>query len=434
MSKYKIFFLAISLFIGALLLAGPNVLADDESEVILKVLIKKGIISSQEVEEMRAEIKKEKTTTTAAIKEEAPADLEKRVSVLEEKTNKVDMEKLVSKLKLKGRWAAGYYDSGKAGSFPSGSFEVPEAKLQLSFEPDDINKIVMRMNLNNATFNNLDFFYVDADLKKFLNLPVAVSSRLGRMKLDFGEETWTDNPVDSVLASNSIGKVSGNDEGLQFSGKLGKARPVNYAISITNGTSGTGSDTSTDKSFTGKLSYNIFDPLYLSGSYYNSGSMKSSNSELSLGGLVTPPSGALRWSREVWEIDLRYDYKKGKIFNSPAYSDSKAIFRMAYGQFDDDASGVVKRSGSYGFLEETYNLTKKFYVAGRESVIAFNNDTTASLNSVTGNEFQRYSLGAGYRFTDNTIFKLGYDWNLELGANTQSADNNLLSAVVASQF
>ncbi len=58
------------------------------------------------------------------------------------------MEKVVSKLKLKGRWVAGFFDSGKAGSYPSGSFEVPDAKIQFSLEPDDINKIVMRLNLN----------------------------------------------------------------------------------------------------------------------------------------------------------------------------------------------------------------------------------------------------------------------------------------------
>src|SRR3989338_4590790 len=38
---------------------------------------------------------------------------------------RVDLEKLAAKLKLKGRAAFGFFDSGKAGSYPSGSFEMP---------------------------------------------------------------------------------------------------------------------------------------------------------------------------------------------------------------------------------------------------------------------------------------------------------------------
>ncbi|GEM_PF-1273991 len=410
------------------------VFADEESEVILKVLIKKGIISAQEVEEMKAEIRKEKSSTEAMVKEEAPKPLEERVTALEEKSGRVDLERIASKLKLKGRWAAGYYDSGKAGSFPSGSFEVPEAKLQFTFDPDDINRVVLRMNLNNGTFNSIDFSYIDTDLEKLFGLPVALNSRLGRFKLNFGEETLADNPVEASLPSNSVGKVSGNDEGLQLSGKLGKKKPLGYSVSITNGTTGTGSDTSTEKSFTGKLSYNVFEPIYVSASYYDSGSMKSSASELSLGGLTARPGSALRWSREAWEVDARYDYQKGKTLNPPAFSDSKGIFRLAYGNFDDSVSEADERTGAYGYVDGLYNLSNKFYVASRASFIAFNDDITASLSGISANEFQRFSLGGGYRLTGNTIFKVGYDWNKELGANTQEADNNLMSMILVSQF
>lgn len=352
----------------------------------------------------------------------------------------VVMDKLLSKLKLKGRWAAGYFDSGKAGSYPSGSFEVPDAKLQFTFEPDEVNKIVMRMNLNNATFNSVDYSYIDTNLTKLFNLTLPLSSRIGRMKLEFGEETLWNNPIEGVLPSNSAINADGKDEGLQLSGKLGKAKPINYAVSVTNGTSGTGSDTSSAKAFTGKLFYNIINPLYISASYYNSGSMKSSSAEMSIAGLTSRPSNAARWSREIWEVDLRYDFKKGKIFNPPAFSDSKAIVQLAYGGFSDGVSATAalgssaRRHGKYGFVEGTYNFTQKFYLAGRASIIDLDGDALASLNNITCNEYQRYSLGGGYRLTGNTILKLGYDWNRESGSGVDEADNNLLSAVVASQF
>ena len=350
----------------------------------------------------------------------------------------VQLDKLTSKLKIKGRYVIGFYDSGKAGSFPSGSFEAPEAKIQFAFEPDEIHKMIMRLNLNNATFNNVDFFYLDSDIKKLLNLDFPLSSRIGRFKVDFGEETFSDNPVDNVMASNSAGRVAGNDEGLQLSGKIGKTTPIGYSVTVTNGTTGTGSDTSTAKSFAGKLSYNILDPLYVSASYYDSGDMKLSSAEVGPAGLLSRPTGALRWDRRMWEVDLRYDFRKGKTLNPPAYSDSKAIFRLAYGQFLDGAStstGGIERDGQYGFIEGTYNMTAKIYLATRLSLMDLDGgDTTASLNSITANRYDRYSFGLGYRLTSNTIFKFGYDVNYESGVDVENADNDLVSAIIASQF
>jgi len=350
----------------------------------------------------------------------------------------VTMEKLASRLELKGRLVTGYFDSGKAGSYPAGSFEAPDAKLQLSFKPDDINKAVLRFNLNNGSFNSVDYAYLDTNLEKLLGLSFPLRSRMGRIRLDFGEEVVYNNAVEGVLPSNSASNVDGKDEGLQVSGKIGKAKPLSYVLSVTNGNSGTGSDTSSAKSFTGKLSYNILDPLSVSASYFNSGSMKSSSAEMTIGGLSARPSNALRWSREIWEVDLRYDFRKGKNFDPPAFSDSKAILRFAYGGFSDDVSSgaavSTERSGQFGFLEGMYNLTKRFYVAGRFSVIDLDSDTTASLNNISCNEYQRYSLGMGYRLTQNVLLKLSYDWNKESGAGVDDADNDLLSAIVASQF
>lgn len=356
----------------------------------------------------------------------------KKVETAAGSGSRVDLANALAKLKLKGRWAAGFFDSGKAGSFPSGSFEVPEAKIQFAFQPDGINNIILRFNLNNATFNNVDYLYVDSDLKKLLNLSFPISSRLGRMKVDFGEETWGNNSVESVLPSASAANINGNDEGFQLSGKLGKTKPVNYAISVTNGNAGTGSDISNSKAFAGKLSYNIIEPLYISASYYNSGQMRTANSEIGIGTLVSRPNSALKWERKIWEVDLRYDFGKGKTLNPPAFSDSLAFIRLSYGGFNDDASGgsASGRDGAFGFIEGAYNLTKKFYVASRASFIDLDGSVSVTLNGVSANLYRRYSLGGGYCIGNNTILKLGYDLNRESG----DADNNLFSTIIATQF
>ena len=358
--------------------------------------------------------------------------------------SRVDLANALSKLKLKGRWAAGFYDSGSGGSFPSGSWEIPEGKIQFAFQPDDINTITMRFNLNNATAQSplLDYFFLQS--KDFLPLlkttPFSLSGRLGRFKLGFGEETLSDNPVEGILPSNSAAKTGASDEGLELAGKIKLAelglkglKPLGWVVSVSDGSSGVGSDTSTSKAFMGKLYYTPTDPLYLSASYYDSGSLKSSTSEFSIAGLASRPTGAGSWGRKAWEVDGRYDFGKGKKpLDPPAFSDSKAILRLSYGRFHDEAH--IDREGQFGFVDGIYNLTKKYYVAGRYSLADLDGDATATLNSVTANKYDRYSLGMGYRWSENTILKLSYDLNKESGTNTKDSANDLISAIVAAQF
>jgi hypothetical protein len=410
------------------------VIADERDKEIadLKVQVQ-GLLKRIEA------LEQEQTSSKEAIAKQKEAITKQEETIAKKTEPSVLMDKLISKLKLKGRWAAGYYKSGKAGSYTSGSFEVPEAKLVFAFEPDEINKITLRFNLNNGSFNSVDYSYLDTNLAKFFNLPMPLNSRIGRLRIDFGEEYSWNNPVEGVLTSNSAPNVDGKDEGFQLLGKIGKTRPLGYVFSVTNGNSGTGSDTSAAKSFTGKLYYNIFEPLYISASYYNSGTMKGSNTEIAIAGLTARPGNAAKWSRQIWEVDMRYDYQKGKTLYPPAYSDSKAIIQLSYGGFSDavtttPALGGAKRIGTFGFIEGTYNLTKKFYMASRASFLDLNDDTIASLNNINCHRYTRYSLGGGYRLTGNTIFKLAYDWNIESGPGVSDADNNLLSVVMAAQF
>lgn len=403
----------------------------------------------QQVQDLMKRI--EKLETDQANTKQAAASAKEEVAKLKETTQaaqagRVDLANALSKLKLKGRAAVGFFDSGKAGSYPAGSFEMPDAKIQFAFQPDDINTVTMRFNLNNATAQSplLDYFFLTS--KDFIpalkNTPFSLSGRLGRFKLGFGEETWSDNPVEGILPSNSAGRATIIDEGLELAGKikLDKIKIANYTltplgwvISVSDGNSGVGSDSSTAKAFMGKLYYTPIAPLYLSASYYDSGRLRGTNSEMSIAGLASRPSGTAEWEREVWEVDARYDFGKGKKPLEPiAYSDSKAIVRLSYGEFQDSAS--TDRFGNFGFVDGIYNLTKKVYAAGRYSVVDLDGNATATLNNVTANKYDRYSLGIGYRWSENTILKLSYDWNKESGTNTTDSPNDLISAIVASQF
>ncbi|HAH20930.1 MAG: hypothetical protein A2Y00_01190 [Omnitrophica WOR_2 bacterium GWF2_43_52] len=380
-------------------------------------------VSKEESKKAKEEVTKLKETSQAA------------------QAGRVDLANTLSKLKIKGRAALGFFDSGKAGSYPAGSFEVPDAKLQFGFQPDDINTLVLRFNLNNATSQSplLDYFFLQS--KDFIpalkESPFSLSTRLGRFKLGFGEETWTDNLVEGIVPSNSAARATVVDEGLEFAGKvkLDKIglKPLGWSVSVSDGNTGVGSDSTASKAFMGKLYHNPIEPLYVSGSYYNSGELDSSSSEMSLAGVTSAIQSGMAWRRSVWELDARYDFGKGKKPLEPiVFSDSKAIVRLSYGEFKDD--GNRTRSGNFGFVDGIYNLTKKFYAAGRYSFIDMNGDVTATLNSVTANRYDRFSLGGGYHWSDNVILKLSYDWNKNSGPSVNDADDNLLSALVATQF
>ncbi|MBI4357041.1 MAG: hypothetical protein HY559_04115 [Gammaproteobacteria bacterium] len=389
------------------------------------------------------------TAETQAVRTELLARIEKLEATQKDSVQKsslrVDLLNTLSKLKMKGRFAAGLFDAGQDGAKAHDTFDVPEAKFQLVFQADEKNSIVMRMDLNNATFNKVDYLYLQSkDFLPFLkSTPFSLSGRLGRFKLGFGEETWSNNLVESVGPSNSAVNSGVSDEGLELAGSITLnplgLKPLGWVLSVSDGNTGTGSDNSKEKAWFGKLHHTPFEPVYASFSYYASGDLGTASSELSFAGVATPPTGASNWTRRAWEAFLRYDFGKGKkALEPPAYSDSKAFIRLSLGHFSDEATGARDRDGNYGFLEGTYNLTSKWYAAARYSVVDLENDITASLNGITANRYQRYSLGAGYRWSENTLIKTGYDWNKEsdrhVSGEPSDPSDNLFTLVLASQF
>ena len=408
--------------VGVMAVVPPARAAD--SEALIKLLIKKGLITEQELQAVQAEAEGQGAKPPA-----------------KEAALPVMMDKVGSRLSIKGRWGAGYYHGGNASTDPSGAFRAPEAKVQFAVTPDTVNTIIMRMNLNNATFNNVDYFYLDSkDFLPFLKeYPLSFATRLGRFKMDFGEETWSNNPVESALPSNSIANVAGNDEGLQVALTGKSAWSPRLTLGIFNGNSGTGTDNYDAKAYVAKLSATPLEPLYLSTSFFSSGALKTDATELSIGGLTARPTGAIDWTRRAWEIDARYDIGKGKAkLDPPAYTDSVAYLKGAYGFFDDDATGTsADRQGDYAFLEGLWNITEKWYTAARWSVLDFDRDASATIGNVASVKLQnRYEFGGGYRWSKNTIVKGSWLIDQEdlLVAEADDASNDLLSLIVASQF
>lgn len=270
-----------------------------------------------------------------------------KIDSSEKADSKCEVSTVCSKLKIKGRLAAGYFNSGRDGSYPPGSSEIPDVKIQFSFQPDDINTVVARFSLNNgvnaapsATSPLADYLYLQSkDFLPFLkDTPFSLSSRVGRIKLPFGEEQLNDNAVDGILVSNSIVRISPKDEGIELFGQIKLddigLQPLGWDLATTNGKSGVAADNNVAKTFFGKLFYTPVNPLYLSISYFDSGKLNNEDTDFSIADLKTGPTGAFNWQRRVWGIDARYDIGMGKKPKEPiVFCDSLAIVRLSGGFF-----------------------------------------------------------------------------------------------------
>jgi len=354
------------------------------------------------------------------------------------------------------RLAIGYLDSGSNGSYPAGSYQMPEAKLRFNWQMIPDMKVTVRLNLNNATYKEIDYLCIDYSNLMAMAVPSLKDSafnpllRIGRFKLDIGEETWDNNAVEATSITPSVTNTGAYDEGIQLSQVLPKDKigiPLKWSLSLSNGNTTTGADNQQSKAVCAKIGVNPIKELYISGSYYNSGELSNQSAEMTYAGLATPPTNATEWKRTITELDLRYDIKPGKENRlepgAPAWSDSNAFFRLAYGQFKDDGKdtvapivSVTDRKGTYYFVEGTYNATEKLYITARESFVGFDKSTTFdSLNGVNANEYNRISVGAGYRLSANTHIKTEYVVNEEdVPAGTKEPKNNQVAILITTKF
>jgi len=343
-----------------------------------------------------------------------------------------------SKIKVDGRLFAAAFKTGDEGSYPNRSLDIPDAKLRFTFSPSKDVTIVNRYSNNRAGTNGFDYFYLD--LNNWGGVLPGHVLRIGKFKIDVRQETWTDNPVEDILITNSVSHVSGYDEGLNFRGPLGKDSSATYSLMVMNGNKGvTPSDSGL--AWGGKIGALVGDQLYISASYLRTGDLVKSDGSLdqpdfNVANLSSGPSGATGWKRSLWEVDARYGYGKAGI-SSVLGSAPSVPWQLGatYGQFTDDAAGVSDRRGRYWFVEGLYNITPKTYVASRYSTVSLDGDMLAKIDNspVAVNSYDRFSLGLGYRLTDMTHLKAEYTRDSTSGAEPDP-DLSQFAVGVATKF
>lgn len=337
-----------------------------------------------------------------------------------------------SKLKIDGRIFAGLFGSGAQGTYPNWSTDIPDAKLRFTFNPTKNITIVNRLSTSSATTGGFDYFYADfARVGGPSNI-----LRLGQRKIDVGQETWVDNPIENMLITTSISHVSGYGIGLATVGRFSSAAnaPV-YELGFVNGPKGVTSRPSTGLPINAKIGVALLGNLFASASYFNTGRLGAADaSAISVAEINTPPTGASSWQRDLWELDLRYNY--GPTGIRPLIQTGKlppVMLGATYGKFNDKATGASNRDGSYWFVEGLVRLAPKFFAAARYSDTDLGGSSLAKLGKspVAVNSYKRTSIGIGYAISDLVQWKLEYAINDTSGGASKPSLNQFATGIAA---
>jgi len=356
------------------------------------------------------------------------------------------------KIDLSGsRVAAGYQDQGKNGEANPGSFTVPDAKLQATAKLAEDISAVIRLNFDNGVANGADLAYITVDNvgKKLAGdkTPVNPSISVGVFKMNFGEETFNNDPVNNALVENSVTNPSGIDAGVQIKqDDLVPSLPLILGATLgffngNNGAFGAG-DTNNSKAWLFKASGTMKNmPLYFAISDYGSNDIPNvagSTTALNIGQQTNPavPGTSATWCRKVYQLDVRYDLLEGAAkfdpSKAPLWSDAKGVFRLAYGNCSDTGPAAGKPlTQAYIMIDCIFNVDKKWYVAFRYSYDDY------AISGLTGGPLGKYtnmSIGGGHRLSENTILKLDLTTKAEPSTIKPKIENDSINLILSTKW
>lgn len=376
-------------------------------------------------EDLQAEI--------AQIKQQL-ADLEKKLAEKEAADSKVNTGYPGEKVKMDSRMFIGLFDTGDQGTSPNWSADISDVKLRFTFNPSKNVTLVTRLSATSTKATEFDYLYLDYAGA----LGPANVIRVGQRKIDVGQETWQDNPIENMLISPSISHVTGTGTGIALLGRFAdtKTSPL-YEIGIVNGTKGVMVRPTNSIPFNIKLGVPLPNNLFASASYFDSGDLKTADkSAIGIAELTDAPTSATEWRRKLWELDLRYGYGVNGIRTLvPVGELPKLMLGATYGAFSDDAVGTDDRDGNYWFVEGLFKLTDRLYTSARYSALDLNGGVLAALgkSSVPVNSYKRTSFGLGYKLNDLTLLKTEYSFNNTSGGASDPSLNQW-AVGVASKF
>ncbi len=343
------------------------------------------------------------------------------------------------KVRLSGEGGVGFYKSGSEGLWPNSEFRVDEARLFLEAPITEPVYFYGEINLFTPESTDLTLhvgeMYVDVeDVSRLWGRDHQLNVRLGRMYIPFGEQYLYRHAIDNPLISRSVTDIWGTDEGVELYGRLG---PVSYVVAVQNGGPSGVRDYTSDKSVTGRLSVEPAPWLQLSASAMRTGDLDARQdfvSELWFGGGWFRSIGSAQtttFHAELFEGDVTVRLPHGHL---------KAFGGYAH-YADNDPLGDNQRDLYYYSVEAVQDLTRKLYLAARFSEVlapgGYPLPGNGNLNEYflspgeLATELWRLSLGVGYRFSPNLVFKGEYSFERGKQTNGESRNHEDLFALQA---
>jgi len=346
---------------------------------------------------------------------------------------------------ISGEGGVAFFKTGSQGFSPNSNFRVDEARL---FVEAPIWKEVYfhgEADLVTRENNNLNVqtgeLYLDAqDLSDLWGRDGQLNLRAGRMYFPFGEEYLTRYAIDNPLLSHSISDLWGYGTGLEAYGTLSK---FNYAVAVQEASGVNGlQDFNGDEEVTGRIGFKPNKHWDFSVSATRTGNLSAQNDMVSalwfgntlfesLGG-----PGTTVFNVKLVEGDITARWSRWSGGYVHAFG--------GYGHYDDNDPAVNNgRDFFYYAVEGVQNLPKKFYVATRFSqafsdkglpLVGFGNYNDFGFPTLS-TDLWRWSLGIGYRFSDQLLLKTEYSFESGRDLNGQFRNNeNFFGTEAAFKF
>jgi len=409
---------------GLLCSAHPIVAADQDAEL------------SQQLRELQKQVQQQQETIE---------QLKRKVAAFEERCEPEPPPReptSLGKVHLSGEGGVAFFHTGSEGRFPSSEFRVDEAKLFI--EAPIWNDVYVFGEINFVTREEtreqlwLGELYLDFEnISQLWKRDGQLNLRVGRFDIPFGEEYLTRDAIDNPLISHSLSDIWGVDEGVELFGAIGKFR---YVAAVQNGGYSALRDLDADKALVGRLSYDPLEWLHVSASAMRTGKLNADDdflSELWFGNGFIRSVGSLAttttFEAQVFEGDVRVRLPRGHIQAAGGY--------LKYD--DNDSAADNRRDVYYYYVEALHQVTDKLYAAARWSHILADDgfplvghgDFTEFFYYQLTEDLWRLSVGLGYRFSPNLLFKAEY--TLEQGTKvdgTHRTREDFVAAEVAFKF
>lgn len=153
--------MALMLCVSLVFISTPQLFADETSEAILRLLVKKGIITQEEIDEIKADIARKKP--------KVPETVEERLAVLEEKVEeKGFLSAKGADFQLAGELEYEFVDTGGDGSDDDPHFQLDKVVLQPKLKiGDNLEFDAQLYFVESGTATNLNEFHA-----KYKGLPL----------------------------------------------------------------------------------------------------------------------------------------------------------------------------------------------------------------------------------------------------------------------